>query len=890
MPRREGNAYRYGLAVAAVLGATLLRLALAPLLGERLPFVTLFPAVAAVALHAGPGPTLLAIGLATLAVEVVVFEPAFSFTPLNLEHGLALAIFVPISLLVAWLGQPQRTALGRARAERERLRVVLEGIGDAVVATDEHGRVTFLNPAGAALTGWPAGEAVGRPLGLVLDLACPATGDPLAESLLREARERAAPPASSAAVLRRRDGEARPVEHTATPIRAPDDACCGVVVALRDVGDRRRAERALAASEARFRQLADAMPQIVWVTRPDGYHEHFNRRWYEYTGQDAAESIGHGWSRPLHPDDRPGAEARWREAVAGGAPYEIQYRFRGADGKYRWFLGRALPVRDEAGRVARWFGTCTDIDLQKRTEEALVESRQRLRAALFASDTGTFRWNLATDELEFDESLDRLFGVEPGQAVGRLEHFTRTVHPDDLPRVHRALDGCRREGRDFDLEYRVVLPDGRVRWLLDRGKLLRDESGHPTTMIGACTDITRRKQVESELIAAKEQAEAASRAKDQFLAMLSHELRTPLTPVLMTATAMLDDPATPAASRPFLELVRQNIALEARLIDDLLDVMRIISGKLPYQIEVVDLHDLIRRTVAICRDEVEARGVALDTALEATATHVRGDGARLQQVFWNLVKNAAKFTPPGGRITVRTRNEGSDPARAVVAVSDTGIGIDPDALPRIFNAFEQAEDDITRRFGGLGLGLAISKSVAEAHGGTLTAHSAGRDRGATFALALDTVPAPAAPEADAGPPADGHAAAGARPVRLLLVEDDPLASRVMAQLLRRVGHQVTTATTVQGALAVPPEDYDLVVSDIGLPDGSGHDVMRQIRPRRDVPGIALTGYGSEADVRRGQEAGFVAHLVKPIDFAKLDAVIRQVAGDHVPAPGGQSIP
>jgi PAS domain S-box-containing protein len=896
MPRRGDAGFRYGLVFAAVLAALLVRLALSGPLGERSPFLTFMAAVAVVARYAGLRPTLLAIALSVLAVEVFLLSPAFSFRLTGLDQVFGLGLFVVLSLLLAWLGESQREALRAVAAERQRLRAVLEGIGDAVVATDEDGRITFLNGVGEALTGWSAQDAAGRPLGEVLDLSHPESGASLIAGLLREASEQVVRAEPTPASLRDRSGERRAVEHATAPIWGPSGECCGVVLVFRDIGARQRAERAITESEARFRQLADSMPQIVWVTRPDGHHEYFNRRWYEYTGQTPEESLGDGWRLPLHPDDRPRAEARWREATATGDPYEIQYRFRGADGTPRWFLGRALPVRDDAGRITRWFGTCTDIDLQKRTEEALVESRQRLRAALFASDTGTFRWNLATDELEFDESLDRLFGIEPGQAVRRIDHFTRAVHPDDLPRVHRELDHCRRDDRDFDLEYRVLLPDGGVRWLLDRGKLLRDESGHPTTMIGACTDITHRKAVEAELIAAKEQAEAASRAKDQFLAMLSHELRTPLTPVLMSATAMLDDPATPADFRPFLDLVRQNIALEARLIDDLLDVMRIIRGKLPYHFEVVDLHALIGRTADICRPEVEAKGLALRAELDAARPHVRGDAARLQQVFWNLVKNAAKFTPVGGTITIRTRDAEGDPARVVVAVTDTGIGIDREALPRIFNAFEQAEDDITRRFGGLGLGLAISRSVAEAHGGALTAQSDGRDRGATFALALDAVPAPDAtttastapsPEAEAGArpdaDADGAAAApGDRPVRLLLVEDDPLASRVMAQLLRRVGHQVTTATTVQGALAIPPEDYDLVVSDIGLPDGSGHDVMRQIRPHHDVPGIALTGYGSEDDIRRGQEAGFVAHLVKPIDFAKLDTIIRQVADGHVP--------
>jgi CheY-like chemotaxis protein len=285
---------------------------------------------------------------------------------------------------------------------------------------------------------------------------------------------------------------------------------------------------------------------------------------------------------------------------------------------------------------------------------------------------------------------------------------------------------------------------------------------------------------------------------------------------------------------------------------------------------------LVRRTVEICRGDLEAKRLNLRLEFNAADDTAMADPARLQQVLWNLVKNAVKFTPEAGTIRVTTRAEGG---RLEVEVADTGVGIEPSALPRIFNAFEQADDATARRFGGLGLGLAISRSIAEAHGGTLTASSAGKDHGATLLLELPA--AQAAPESGPNGATGQGESLGVRPpgpgpLRLLFVEDDPMTGRIMARLLRLAGHQVTTAGTLADAICAASERFDLVVSDIGLPDGSGLDLMRHIRTRFDTPGIALSGFGMEDDVRRCRDAGFVAHLTKPIDFGKLDAVIRRV--------------
>jgi two-component system CheB/CheR fusion protein len=391
--------------------------------------------------------------------------------------------------------------------------------------------------------------------------------------------------------------------------------------------------------------------------------------------------------------------------------------------------------------------------------------------------------------------------------------------------------------------------------------------------------------------AAREEVEAASRAKDQFLAALSHELRTPLTPVLAVISRLADDERLPADVRSAIAMVHRNVELEARLIDDLLDLTRIARGKLELRREVADLRQVIEHSIQICCSQALAAGrLRLVKELHAESHRVWADASRVTQVFWNLLTNAVKFTPTGGTIRVRSWAEpmagppdGSPPGRRlVIEISDTGIGIEPEALTRIFVGFEQERPRFARQFGGLGLGLAISKAIVEMHGGMLTASSSGRDQGATFTLHLpaadaakvaETSPRQEPASASAAPSADLH-------LHILLVEDHLDTAEAMAELLRELGHRVTVAGSVQTALAAfaaahdeKGHEIDLVISDLGLPDGSGCDLMRALSggPR----GIALSGYGMEEDVRMSLEAGFERHLTKPIDLRSLQTAIRE---------------
>jgi len=328
--------------------------------------------------------------------------------------------------------------------------------------------------------------------------------------------------------------------------------------------------------------------------------------------------------------------------------------------------------------------------------------------------------------------------------------------------------------------------------------------------------------------------------------------------------------------RQALEVIRRNVELEARLIDDLLDVTRIARGKLQLSFEIICVHEILQRAYEICREEIAGKRLQAEFRLCAESAHVEGDPARLQQVFWNLIKNSVKFTPAQGRIVIETRNP--TPEEIEIQITDTGIGIEPEKIDKIFNAFEQGQISITRRFGGLGLGLAISKALVDAHSGKIRVASPGKDQGATFSLELKTVPSPLSRDGD-GTHQDRRAAsekevAVPRHRRVLVVDDHQDTCTGMKMMLERRGYEITVAHSAEQAVEkVRTQDFDLLISDIGLPDRSGYELMRDVRNSKGLPGIALSGFGSEHDVKKARAAGFSKHLTKPINFERLDEAI-----------------
>jgi PAS domain S-box-containing protein len=529
---------------------------------------------------------------------------------------------------------------------------------------------------------------------------------------------------------------------------------------------------------------------------------------------------------------------------------------------------------------------------------ALAAGEERLRLALEGSRTGTWDWNFSTGRIRWDDYMYPLYGRTEKDFDGTIESFLQIVHPDDRDPLERATRKAVKRKEPIDLDFRILDLDGSVRYMASRGRVLYDENGDPVRMSGVNIDITASKQNEEELSRAKETAEAANQAKDNFLAILSHELRTPLTPVLAAVVLLEDDRAVPPHIRREIEMIRRNIEVEARLIDDLLDVTGIIHGKLELNRQPADVRALLEHTMQnYCAATAARKDLRVSIEVTARETHILADSARMTQVFWNLLQNACKFTPAKGRIDVRVYNQPSGSRNGadscpdlVVEVSDSGIGISSESMARIFDAFEQGERSRTRVFGGLGLGLAISRAIVERHEGEITAVSAGQGKGTKLSIRLPTIHAATVPLNTFQTPLLANGSANApRSLRVLLVEDHPDSAEQLTRLLKRAGHEVTWAGSIREAremIAATGDDksergFNILISDLGLPDGSGHDLMRDLASHHhSMPGIALSGYGMKDDILDSMAAGFSRHMTKPVDWQELKIAIQKVTAEQ----------
>jgi PAS domain S-box-containing protein len=511
---------------------------------------------------------------------------------------------------------------------------------------------------------------------------------------------------------------------------------------------------------------------------------------------------------------------------------------------------------------------------------ALRQSEDQLQHALESAGMGVWSLDLRSGEFEADDQARLIYGL-PARGPLTAESMLTSVVAEDRQRASEVRDEAMRSGTRYELETRVLHPDGSKRWVYSRGKLEPDANGQAGRLVGLVQDITQRREAEEALRhrgaqleaanksaeRAKAEAEKANQAKDHFLAVLSHELRTPLTPVLAAAQLLQRRPGLGADAVGPLEIIQRNVQLQARLIDDLLDLTRIARGKLELKRKPIDICTVIERAVEIAKPDIDARRLEFGVILKDAPHRVNGDASRLQQVVWNLLTNAVKFTPEGGCVGLRCEREDD---QVIIEVSDSGIGIEAQAADKIFDAFEQGGRTVTRQFGGLGLGLAIAKRLVEMHDGKISVYSEGRNRGATFRVRL-----PLSGEAVDADEQRSAASVDGRSRRILLVEDNGDTAATMASLLEAFGYQVVCAGDVRQALkAIDANEFDLLVSDLGLPDGTGVDLMHELRRRGNtVKGIALSGYGQVEDLRRSKEAGFSAHLIKPVD---VDALLEAI--------------
>jgi PAS domain S-box-containing protein len=549
---------------------------------------------------------------------------------------------------------------------------------------------------------------------------------------------------------------------------------------------------------------------------------------------------------------------------------------------------RALKLsNDELGGFTEAFNSM--LNQIQLSHSALRASEERLSAVFQQAGTGIAQTDLTG---RFTMVNDRYCEI-----VGRTREtllqlrMQDIIHPADIGHHLFLTENSARDASSFVIETRYDRPSGGYVWVRNSVAFICNAQRVVESAIAVTEDITGSKRTEKELERARDEALAASRAKDDFLAALSHELRTPLNPVLLLASEAAEDSSLPPGARADFATIRKNVELEARLIDDLLDLTRITRGKLPLDMQSHDVHTILRDALATVQGELDRKSIRPKLNFAASNSLVLGDAVRLQQIFWNVLKNAVKFTPEGGNVSVVTRVS-TDTGDFTVEISDSGIGMLPSELERIFDAFSQGDHaggGGSHRFGGVGLGLAISRMLVELHHGSIRASSAGRGCGAKFTIELPLVhmdsrsplPSPfSGPATLLETPSDPELTPTLKG-RILLIEDHAPTRLTLQQLLLRRNFEVVAAGSVSEARdLMTREQVDFVISDIGLPDGNAYDLMAELRARLGLTGIALTGYGMESDIARSHAAGFVIHLTKPLRVQSLDEALAKLA-EHV---------
>jgi PAS domain S-box-containing protein len=643
---------------------------------------------------------------------------------------------------------------------------------------------------------------------------------------------------------------------------------------------------ALKQSELRYSQLIHSLPTAVCTTDVNGRLTLFNEAAVKLWGRTPVMGVDSwcGSHRIFRPDGTPlpPEECPMAVTLKEGRPVQgEEIIIERPDGGRRHVLPYPELILDASGKVVGAINMLLDITDTKRGHEAL----ERLAAIVESSDDAIISKDLRGSITSWNRGAECLFGYKSDEIIGQsvtilIPKDRWDEEPSILARVGR--------GEHID-HYETVRQrkDGSLVEVSLSVSPLKDVKGK---IIGASKflrDISQQRRAKRELEQAHEEVLAASRAKDDFLAALSHELRMPLNPVLLLASDAAQNPELPPEIRAQFEMIRNNVDLEARLIDDLLDITRIRHNKLSLDLAVLDVTSVLRAALTTIRHEIDRKEIELEMQLAPGELLVNGDAVRLQQVFWNVLKNAVKFTSRGGRITVAAASD-SDHGGISVRISDTGIGMTPEEIGRIFEAFSQgrnAANGALHRFGGLGLGLAIARRLVELHSGRISASSLGRNQGSSFIIELPLTILPKTRdlvELDGEKPRQTRAAFRSS-LRILLVDDHDETRLALTQLLRRRRHDVTDVRCMTEAReACRCGAFDILISDIGLPDGSGFELMSELRRNHGLRGIAMTGYGTENDIARSVTAGFVAHLTKPVRIQELENALAIAAEEPTP--------
>jgi PAS domain S-box-containing protein len=784
----------------------------------------------------------------------------------------------------------------RARTTQAYLAAIIRSSTDAILTKDLDGIIQSCNASCERIFGYSEGELVGRSIRILIPPERQAEEDVILGRVHNGERVE-----HFETVRIAKDGRRVAISLSVSPIKDDTGAIVGVSKVARDITEQKRLAHELAAQQEWFRVTLASIGDAVIASDANGVVTFVNPPAELMTGWPAREAAGRDLAevfrivneKTREPVDNPAGLVMRTGAVVGLANHTVLI---GRDGKERPIADSAAPIRDDTGSVIGAVLVFRDVTAQRQAEDAIAEQREWLETTLESIGDAVIATDMRGRVAFMNPVAEHLTGWRIHDARGQactevfkiMNEHTRAIVESPVTRVLA-------EGVVVGLANHTVLiaADGTERPIDDSGAPIRDRGGRIVGVVLVFRDVTerRRSDAEKRVVAAERErlleaeraarsdAERASRVKDEFVAMVSHELRTPLNAILGWAQLMSQAPRDEDMVRRGVDVVFRNTRVQAQLISDLLDMSRIVSGKLRLTVEKVDVKPLVQSAIETVQQTTQDKQISVHAQLDPTSS-IAGDPARLQQIVWNLLWNAVKFTPDGGSIFVRLRQAGPD---IEIAVQDTGVGIRADFLPRIFERFEQGDPSITRRFGGLGLGLSIVKHLVELHGGSIKAESAGEDQGSTFTVTL-----PGGSLAAIAPPAvhvAGSAAAvihksdALNGIRILIVEDEKDTLDFVCRFLVSYGAEVVPAASAGEAIArAPTAGAHVLISDIGLPDVDGYELLQRIR-RMDassaggIPAIALTAYARAQDRMLAFRAGYQAHLAKPVEPTELIATI-----------------
>ncbi len=764
--------------------------------------------------------------------------------------------------------------------QRQWYEVTLSSIGDAVITTDAEGRVTFLNPVAEALTAWTLAEAQGQPLPSVFQIINEDTRKAAENPVERVLASGRVVGLANHTALIARDGTERSIEDSAAPIRDASGTVVGAVMVFHDVTSRRKAERALRASEERLRAMFSQAAIGIGVANLDGTFHEANRSFCSMLGYPPEELKERTFLQLTHAEDRAATEASALRLLDGTVDsYSLEKRYVRKGGGVFWSNTTVTLMHHENGAPSQFLGIVEDIT-QRKEADAM---RNRLAGVIEHSDDAIVTKTLDGIITSWNPAAERIFGYSAEEVLGRP--VTLLIPPDHIDEGPAILERLRR-GERID-HYSTVRrrKDGALIDVSLSVSPIKDYSGRIIGASKIARDITAQKRSEEanarlyeaaqREIASRERAEKALRdideRKDLFLATLAHELRNPLAPIRQAASISNTPAATEAQKRWSHDVISRQVRNMSLLLDDLLDISRVTRGTLDLRTEMTDLAEVVEAAIETARPAIDAKQHKLTVTLPAEPVLFAADPLRLSQVLANLLTNAAKYTDPGGSILLRA--SASEDA-VTVGVADTGIGLAPDALSRVFTMFSQIKTAQDRSEGGLGIGLALSKGLIDLHGGSIEARSGGAGRGSEFIVSLPrraiTAGKRVRPLVSAGQRTNSR--------RVLIADDNRDAADSLAMLLRLEGHEVRVVHDGKQALAAFQElNPEVALLDIGMPELDGYEVARQVRQGtlgRAVTLVAVTGWGQESDKARALAAGFNQHFTKPVEPERLLALLR----------------